>query len=250
MAVLTFDIGNYRAKLALISEGGEIIHRRHFHTSEVVEHRDMIVQTIEESSLEGLVIGSVIPEITEYLSENLAEYDPLFVDGETDTELVVEYYPRKSLGADRLAAAAGVFQEYGKVLKRDIMIIDAGTTVTADLVSAGGTYLGGAIFPGDDISIKALAKGTKQLPEIVFESSDTILGSNTRECMLIGVRAAIVGAIEHLYHRYGGFHGDNPFMIMTGASAAWLSPELNIPHMIDPDIVLLGLAAIWSYNKE
>jgi len=250
MNIVTLDIGNYRTKLALISGDNEIIRHDYFLTTEIPRQIDRLQKVITEYNTEALSIGCVVPEIEVLLSKALSKHDPLFVHGDTKTELVVEYSPPESLGADRLSAAVGAYREYGRMLGRDIMIVDAGTTVTADIVSSGGVFIGGAILPGDQIALRALAESAKKLPPISFETREIVIGSSTRECMLIGVQATIIGAVEHLYHRYGGIHGENPFIILTGASASWLAPGLNIPNMIDPDLVLFGLAAIWSYNRE
>ncbi len=250
MTIAALDIGNYRAKLALISKKGEIMSRRHFLTEELIANTDQISKCINELKPGGCVIGSVVPELDDVLSFSLKKFEPLFVTGGTKNELLVEYDPPESLGADRLAAAVGAYREYGSILNRDIMVVDSGTTITTDLVSSKGAFLGGAIYPGDEISMNAIARNARKLPQMPFKTTRTVLGSTTTECMLIGVQATIIGAIEHLYHRYGSIHGENPFIVLTGASASWIAPILGIPNMVDPDIVLLGLAAIWSYNRE
>jgi len=250
MKIFAIDIGNHRAKLAIISKQDEIVYRMHIPTDEIAEHSDAIVKMAEDSGADGIVIGSVVPSATEFFQEILSAHDPLILTGETPCGLVIGYNPPDSLGVDRLAAASGAYFQYGKVLMRTIMIVDAGSTITADMVNVDGVYLGGAILPGDVISLESLNENTKLLPQIEFEPIEVSIGSNTRECMLVGIRSAVIGAIEHLYKQYGDLRGENPFMLITGASAAWITPELSIPHMVDPDLVLIGLADIWSYNRK
>ncbi|HHS50209.1 MAG TPA: type III pantothenate kinase [candidate division Zixibacteria bacterium] len=248
MAILAIDIGNRRAKLAIVSVEDEIVHRLHFPTAEISANADRIKNIANDSRLAGIAIGSSVPSATQELRRILEDYKSLIVTGDTPTQLSVEYEPKSELGADRLSAAVGAFHVYGKALKRNILVVDAGTAVTADLVSEGGVFLGGAIFPGDIIAFSSLAENTALLKNIEFRPVDTLIGMCTEDCMLVGVRAAIVGTIEHLYKRYGDIHGEHPFMLLTGASAAWIAPELSVPHMVDPDIVLIGLSAIWTFN--
>ncbi|RKZ29889.1 hypothetical protein DRQ36_07290 [bacterium] len=250
MATLTIDIGNHRVKLALISNCEEIVRREHFLTSEISGQKDSIIEMVDENDTDGIVIGSVVPDATKEFLKALSGYDPLVVTGKTPCGLSIDYDPIETLGADRLAAATGAFREYGEVINCAIMVVDAGSTVTADLISSSGAYHGGSIFPGERLALISLSDGAEQLPMIAFNPHQVVIGSSTAECMLVGVKATIIGAIEHLYHRYGEIHGENPFVIITGASASWIAPELSIPHMVDPDVVLFGLAAIWSYNNE
>jgi len=250
MTTLAVDIGNHRTKIALISQGDEIVHRRHFLTVEIEGQLDAVVQMLDESSADGIAIGSVVPTATELLLGALTKYKPLVVTGSTPCELTVDYTPAESLGADRLAAAVGAYREYGKVIKKATMIVDAGSTITADIVGPAGTYRGGAILPCEELSLRALHDGAAQLPKVEFKPPQIAIGSNTEECMLVGVKALVIGAIEKLYSQYGEAVGEHPFLVLTGASAAWIATELQIPHMVDPDVVLLGLSAIWSFNNE
>ncbi len=250
MTIAALDIGNHRTKLALVSKNGEIISRSHFLTENLIGNIDNFASRIIDSKPDGCVIGSVVPELEVDFASALIDFDPLIIHGDTKCDLIVEYDPPDSLGADRLAGAVGVYREYGSLLNRDIMLVDSGTTITTDLVSSKGAFLGGAIYPGDEIAMNALGKCARKLPQLPFKTTKTLLGSTTRECMLIGVQATIIGAIEHLYHRYGNIHGENPFIVLTGASASWIAPYLSVPNMVDPDLVLLGLAAIWSYNRK
>jgi len=238
MATLAIDIGNRRAKLAIVSVEDEIVHRLHFPTAEIPKNSAVVEKIARDPRVNGISLGSSVPQAARIICESLHEFSPLVVNGETPCGLTVEYRPKSSLGPDRLAAAVGAFHIYGKALKRTIMIVDAGTAVTADLVTQNGTFLGGAIFPGDELAFDSLANGTAGLQKIGYRPIDSKIGVCTEDCMLVGVRSSVVGAIEHLYKSYGEAGGENPFLLLTGASAAWIAPELSVPHMVDPDIVL------------
>lgn len=250
MATLAIDIGNTRVKLAVFSENGEIMYRMHIPTPDLVDQAKLIAKSAKDYGANGIVISSVVPSATDILCSALEKYDPLIVSGSTPCEITVEYDPLESLGADRLASAVGAYHEYGRVLRRTIMVVDAGTSITADLIGSGGSFFGGAIYPGEALMLYSLHEGASLLPKIDFRLSQAVSGSNTAECMLVGVKSSIVGGIEKLYKAYGEIRGENPFMILTGSSASWIAPELVIPHMVDPDIVLIGLKAIWSYNRK
>mgnify|MGYP006287794683 CR=1 FL=1 len=250
MAIFAIDVGNRRVKLGLVTGEDEIVHRLHFLSENLADNAESLEKLARDQKVEGIAISSVVPQMTDALRGILMGYRPLIVTGETPGPLEVRYDDKSKLGADRLAAAAGAYHIYGKILKRTIMVVDAGSAVTIDLVDREGSFLGGAILPGESISHRCLGKMISQLPEAEYEAVDSPYGTNTLDCMRAGVRASVVGAIEHLYKRFGDKLAESPFMLITGASASWIAPELSIPHMVDPDIVLVGLKAIWSHNNQ
>lgn len=93
--------------------------------------------------------------------------------------ITVQYETPETLGKDRLAAAVGAnYLEPGK----DLLVIDAGTAITYELIEASGAYLGGNISPGMTTRFKALNFYTKKLPLVTEQEEVPLLGTNTREC--------------------------------------------------------------------
>jgi len=250
MAVLAIDVGNHRIKLTLVSDLNRFISRQVILTETLDDGIENIIKTAAHPENQGVVIGSTIPGVSSRLVDALSNFDPLVVTGETNSQLKVNYSPLSSLGADRLSAAVGAYVEYGKTQNRAIMIVDAGTAVTADLVNIEGEFLGGAIFPGEKISLESLTNFTAQLPKTEFEVASNYIGNTTRDSMLVGIKGIILGGIEYIYKKYAEKRGERPFLVISGGSAPWISGEITIPHIVDPDITLIGLAAIWSLNRE
>lgn len=94
----------------------------------------------------------------------------------------ISHYDAALLGADRIAACCGAAAKYSL----PAVVFDFGTATTANVLSAGGVFLGGAIVPGVSTMLKSLSQNTAQLPYITPQDDIRLIGSNTRECMLAG----------------------------------------------------------------
>jgi len=128
-------------------------------------------------------------------------------------------------------------------------VIDAGTCITYDLITAEGTYLGGAISPGIRMRFKALHTFTGKLPLIEQEEFDDLIGQTTQESILSGVYNGITGEITHLAGRYHEKSGDLA-VVITGGDHHFLHNKLKISIFAAPDLVLLGLNEILDYNDH
>ncbi len=150
------------------------------------------------------------------------------------------------VGIDRIVGAFGATLGYPTPL----VVVDAGTTTTVDLVDAEGIYRGGAIIPGLEMQTAALAAGTDGLPQIDWESSCTspILqpGKNTVDGIRLGILSSVVGGIERLVRLYG----DVPTVVVTGGDSECIAAGLaaSSQHKFDihlhPHLVCRTLASL------
>jgi type III pantothenate kinase len=156
------------------------------------------------------------------------------------------YETPETLGKDRIAAAAGAAD---LLPGRNILVIDAGTALTIDLVTSHGHFAGGNISPGMRMRFAALHLQTFGLPEIEPVMDIPLIGKNTRDAILAGVVNGLVyeidNSINSLNNKYNDLH-----VIMTGGDAAYLSPRLKNTIFVAENLVLNGLNAILRNLSE
>lgn len=159
----------------------------------------------------------------------------------SDLALLVDVDFPERVGIDRLVGAWGAATRYSSPL----VIIDAGTTVTIDLVNADGVYQGGAILPGLAMQTSALASGTDALPRIDWQTCEPSIhtakpGKHTVAAIRLGVLSSVVGGIERLVRVYGS----PETVVVTGGDAVCVSQELGIPHHVEKHLVCRTLLRV------
>lgn len=160
--------------------------------------------------------------------------------------LVIDYDPPCALGADRIAAAIGGATVYpGEML----LVVDAGTAVTYDVVTPDGHFAGGNIAPGMNMRLEALHRFTARLPRVTVPReirSDRIFGHDTSAAMILGSIYGIIGAITY----YKSQLSPDPRVVMTGGWASELSRLCRFEVSVEPDLVSIGLNRILNLDKE
>ena len=155
----------------------------------------------------------------------------------------IDYDTPETLGMDRLAAVAGAYNKYPD---RNVLVIDAGTAVTYDLL-INGTYSGGAISPGVDIRFRALSGFTGRLP-LVERNADTVFPArSTSDSINCGVVNGIVFEINEYIRNFIKTDPDG-LVIMTGGDSEFLAAKMAIRLTVEPDLVTRGLNFILEYN--
>ena len=171
----------------------------------------------------------------------------IFSPATTAIPLRNAYATPHTLGADRLAAAAGA-----AALRpgQATLIVDAGTALKVDLVTADGTYHGGSIAPGLSMRFRALHTFTGRLPLLELPAADAtipLVGDSTTGSLLSGVVngtiAEITGFIAQYQQLYPGLG-----VLLTGGDAAFLAARLPARIFVVPELVLLGLNRILAYH--
>jgi type III pantothenate kinase len=147
---------------------------------------------------------------------------------------------RHRLGADRLCNAAAAWAEQ----LAPALVVDAGTALTVDLLDPAGCYLGGAILPGPELALTALAAGTAQLPRAQARWPAQPWGTDTAEALAAGALWGALAAAEGFAAR---LRGDWPgaAVILTGGLAPALAERWREGEArLEPDWTLRGLAAL------
>lgn len=203
--------------------------------------------------IKDTVISSVVPDALRNLRQMVAGHfkqNPI-VTGDPDVDLGVQVKidQPESLGADRLVNAFGGFRKYGGPL----IIIDFGTATTFDLIDAEGSYRGGVIAPGVNLSLEALYKAAAKLPPTAFARTDQVMGTNTKMAMQAGCYWGYVGMIEGLHQRISQelkeLLGDSSKMtvVATGGLASLFSQDLPLIDHVNESLTLDSLAEAYVW---
>ncbi len=151
-----------------------------------------------------------------------------------------------TLGKDRIALAAAAISEYPD---QNVLVIDAGTCITYDLVTADNSYLGGAISPGMRMRYSAMHEGTAALPLLEPELPENLIGKSTTGSMHSGVVNGIQFEIEGAVLQYQTRFPDLT-VILTGGDAQFLSKQLKNTIFAHSNFLLQGLNFLLEYNKS
>lgn len=243
--VLTIDVGNTKSKLAL-SDGGVL-------TSGVrlADHETTVDEALRLARSSGAA-GCLVSSVAEGAGEMVAKMR----DGGLPTALltvdmrlpfVIDYVAPRSLGSDRIAGAVGVLASWGR---KDALVIDAGTAITYDFLSADGHFRGGAISPGIAMRFRALHAFTAKLP--LCGADDYVgnaVGRDTRQAIAAGVMCGIWAEAEHFI---GKLREMTPEAIVVVTGGDYKNFDLTAKKGIfaSPNLVLQGLAYLAKYNID
>ena len=251
--LLAADVGNTNVVFALI-DGREIIARWRIATDPRRTGDEYAVwllqlaklQGIEKDEIDQVIIGSVVPRSIHnltVLSEKYLGITPLVAGEGTaawDFELDIEQ--PSSLGADRALNTLAAHERY----EGDLIVVDFGTATTFDAVDFNGAYKGGIIAPGINLSLDALVGNTAKLPRIAIDrpKSESVIGRNTEDQMLIGVFWGYVSLIEGLIGRMKREIGRPARVVATGGLAILFDEHTDLFDVVDSDLTLQGLAIL------
>ena len=226
--ILLADFGNTRVKAAVL-ENGRLRH----------------VDEMKKSDVDGGMWCSVHPldsETTEWMmSKGMKQ-----LTASTPIPLKNAYSSPGTLGMDRLAAAVGA---WSMKPGHDILVVDAGTAITYDFISADGIYKGGNIAPGVELRLKSLHEHTGSLPLVSVQGDVPMFGTDTetaiRSGVINGIRKELDGYIRDLHSIYPSL-----LVFLTGGSAEFFDIKAKSTTFAVPDLVLHGLARICEYNEK
>ena len=161
------------------------------------------------------------------------------------TGISILYKNPSEVGADRIVNSVAAFEKYGGPL----IIVDFGTATTFDVVSEKCEYLGGAIFPGIQISLEALFKNTDKLPRVDMTFTEKVIGKSTIESLRSGAVYGFSGMVEALVKQIKNELGQNAHVIATGGIVDWITNETKVIDTVDPFLTLYGLRIIYEKNQ-
>jgi type III pantothenate kinase len=158
----------------------------------------------------------------------------------------LDYETPDTLGADRLAAAAAGWARYGRAAAppRSVLVVDAGTAVTGEVVHREGVYRGGVIAAGPALVRRALQTGTAQLPDVPLALPDDPVGRSTTTALQSGIMWGLVDAVDGMIGRLAATLPDAPVVAATGGWAELLAEHVDPVDHTAPDLVLDGVRVL------
>ena len=254
--ILAIDVGNTHIVLGCI-ENGEILNivrirtDPHETTTEyAIKLKDIMeLYDIDPKGLEGAIISSVVPQVTQVMTEavkKLTGQDCMVVGPGMRTGLNIRIDDPGTLAPDILVGSVAAMEYYGV----PSIIMDLGTATTIVAVDEKRCYRGGAILPGVKLSYEALAAGTSLLPDIYIVPPEKVIGTNTVDAMRSGAVYSTAGALDGMIERMEEELGQRCALVATGGLASSITPFCRHEISCDDNLLLKGLWILYNKNRK
>ncbi len=257
--LLAIDVGNTQTHIGIF-EGEDLVEHWRLATASSDTADEIVVQVSNLLSLRGKrlsdvdasILSSVVPQLTPEYAGMCARYlgdGCLIVGPQIKTGMAILLDNPLELGADRLVNAVAAYERFGGACA----VVDFGTAITFDAVSADGEYLGGVIGPGVEISMDALADRAAKLPPIELGEPlgepGGVIGKTTQASLQSGIVYGFAGAIDAIARRVLRELGDEADFIATGGHAAAIIPYCEMIDEVDDLLTLTGLRLVYERNR-
>jgi len=199
------------------------------------------------ADVDGSIVSSTVPQLEpewQQVASRYLDHDMLIVGPGTKTGLALRYDNPREIGADRLVNAVAIRERFG----RCAVCVDFGTATTFDVVSAEGEYLGGALLPGIEISLEALAERGARLPRVELGPPRGVIGKNTIDAIHSGVVFGYAGAIDAILRRLYDELAERAAVVATGGLAPLVVPYCEEIDEVDDMLTLTGLRLLHERN--
>jgi type III pantothenate kinase len=208
----------------------------------------------DSESLVGATGLSTVPSVLHEIRVMLEQYWPsvphVLVEPGVRTGIPLLVDNPKEVGADRIINCLAAYHKYGTAA----IVVDFGSSICVDVVSAKGEFLGGAIAPGIQVSSDAAAARSAALRRVELTRPRSVIGKNTVECMQAGAVFGFAALVDGLVHRIredvDGFAGDYATVVATGHTAPLVLPDLRTVQHYDKDLTLSGLRMVFERNRD
>ncbi len=239
MKILLVDNSNTRTKFTLADDDQALCDTFWIPTNEIT--RGTLTERLAGIGFEAALICSVVPEKRAILEEYLGSLVPIHrLTHESPLGLEIDYPNPASIGADRLANAVGVVARHGS----PAVVIDFGTAVTFDVVSAAPAYCGGVIAPGLGAMTEYLGRRTALLPTFEMAEPPAAIGKSTAGAMQSGAVIGYRGLVKEILAEIRRELNQKIHAVATGGDAALISRGVPEIETVDPDLTLHGLRIV------
>ena len=252
--LLAIDCGNTQTVIGLFDDRELVDHWRIATAADrtsdelaLMFHQFLAFEGTRDAEVTGMVIGSGVPRVTASLREMSDRYfgfPAVVLEAGVRTGMPILYDEPKNVGADRIANAVGAYDLFGG----PTIVVDFGTANTVDAVSAKGEYLGGAIFPGIEISLDALFERAAALRSVELVAPKNVIGKSTIEAIQSGAVYGYSGQVDAIVHRFESELGPST-VVATGGLAELIMPHSDTIQHYEPWLTLQGLRIIYERNN-
>ncbi len=229
------DIGNTNVKIGLFT-GKEPL------AISVLSQKD-VIPYLDIKNVENAMVSSVASQdnFIEQLKKIVAKVTEFTID--TPMPIRTLYATPKSLGVDRLAACVGA----RKYTSGNVLVIDAGTCITYDVLTTKNEHLGGIISPGINMRLRAMHTFTANLPLVSF-STASLIGQSTQKSLQSGGANGSLAEMKGLIKQFE-CEFDNLSIIIGGGDAVFFDKNLELNTFVVSNLAVEGLHAIFKYNE-
>lgn len=256
--ILTIDVGNTNTTFGCFDEGGALVFESRISTDiyrmqdqYAVSLADILrLYDIDRESVSGAVLSSVVPPVTAQIKpavEKICKCRVMTVGPGLKTGLNIKIDEPASLGADIAAVAVGAKEYYAL----PAIVVDLGTATKVLAVDKTGAFIGGIIAPGLKISAEALSAKTAALPLIGVsgEPLKRVIGANTIDCMRSGLLYGHVFMLDGMIESFEKEIGEKCTVVATGGFSTVIEPLCKTDFILDENLILKGLLAIYRKNE-
>jgi len=198
----------------------------------------------------GVAIASTAPALTATLKEmsqrRLGRATLVVVESGVRTGMPIRYDNPREVGPDRIANAVAAFDLYGG----PTTVVDFGTATIFDAVSSAGEYLGGAIFPGLEVSLDAMFGKAAALRRVELAAPRHVIGRSVTESIQSGVVLGFASVVEGMCDRFDEATGTEATTVFTGSVAELIAPVVDRDINVEPWLTLQGLRLIYRRNRS
>lgn len=250
--LLVIDVGNTNTVLGVYS-GREL--RGHWRLStnraQTADEYGILIRNLltldgmQASAIKHIMVASVVPPLNALIEEMAAKYfhlTPVLLGPGTRTGMAIRYDNPQDVGADRIANAVAAYEKLGG----PCVVVDFGTAVTFDVVSAKGEYVGGVIAPGIGIAAEALFQRAARLPRVEIREPENVIGSNTIASMQSGLFYGAIGLMDGILDRLFAVLGKGVKAVATGGQAPLVAAASKHKLPVDGSLTLEGLRIIYE----
>ena len=250
--LLAIDVGNTNTVLGLYDDKKLIQHWRI--KTDSSSTADELILTFngllkDQPQVTGISLCSTVPSVLKEMRWMLERYFPntktVIIEPGTKTGVPIITDNPKEVGADRIANSLAVFERHGG----PSVVVDFGTSTNFDVVSEKGEFLGGALAPGIEISVEAVASKAAQLRKVEFVKPRSVIGKNTVEALQSGALYGFAGQVDGILQRIIAEIGPVKAVVATGGLAPLVVEESSTITHHEPDLTLEGLRLVFEKNK-
>lgn len=248
--LLVIDIGNTQTVLGIF-DGAELQQSWRIKTDAQATADELMLKfrgLLSDSTVTGIALCSTVPQVLHEMRRMLYRYysdtPTVIVEPGTKTGVSVSVDNPREVGADRIVNTVAAYERYGG----PCIVVDFGTSTNIDVISADGAFLGGALAPGIQISLDALASRAAQLRKVELVPPRSPIGRNTVEALQSGALYGFAGQVDHLVRRISSEIGPVQAVVATGGLAGVVIAESETITDKDPYLTLYGLQILYDRN--